>query len=186
MMRQHNMFDIERNMYNIHVPEMEQLYRDAGVHIKFGAQAYAVKGAKTEYILLEDLSPRGFKNLNRVEGLDQVHTEAALQKLAMWHAASAVRVATKGAYPDQLMVGFYKEENKMMMAEINKQMAANFLNSCATYEGSEEYLEQVVNIVYRLSIYPIIFIFLHSELYSPRSPMKSLKAPNSIPTSSMH
>ncbi|XP_017855901.1 PREDICTED: uncharacterized protein LOC108608826 [Drosophila arizonae] len=143
LMRQHNMFDVERNMYNIYVPEMEQLYRDAGVDIKFGAQAYSVKGATTEYILLEDLSPRGFKNSNRLEGLDQVHTEAALQRLAMWHAASAVRAAIKGAYPDQVLMGFYKEENKIMMCEMNKQMTSNFLNCCVTYDGHEEYLEQV-------------------------------------------
>ncbi|XP_034488583.1 uncharacterized protein LOC117792520 [Drosophila innubila] len=140
---ENDIFTAERSMYKTVVPEMEQLYRDAGVEVKFGAQIYELKGATTEYILLEDLAPKGFKNSNRIEGLDQVHTESALRKLSQWHAASAVRVATKGAYPDHLIFGFYKEENRAMMVEVNKQLGQNFVKCCATYEGNEEYIEQV-------------------------------------------
>ncbi|KAH8359885.1 hypothetical protein KR093_009299, partial [Drosophila rubida] len=143
MMIQNNMFEAERLMYQKVVPEMEQLYRDVGVDVNFGAKSYEVKSATTEYILLEDLAPRGFKNTNRLEGLDQIHTESALRKLSQWHAASAVRVATKGAYPENLMVGFYTEQNRAMMVEMNKHLSQNFLQCCATYDGNEEYLEQV-------------------------------------------
>lgn len=47
----------------------------------FGAKCHELKRAKSDYILLDDLTTKGFKNINRLEGLDQVHTEAALQKL---------------------------------------------------------------------------------------------------------
>lgn len=143
MAMQTNIFEAERSVYKLVVPEMEQLYRDVGVDVKFGAQAYELKGANSNYILLEDLAPQGFKNTNRLEGLDQVHTEAALRKLSQWHAASAVRVATKGAYSEILMTGFYKEENRLMMNDMNKHMAQTFVKCCATYEGNEDYIEKV-------------------------------------------
>ncbi|EDV93520.1 uncharacterized protein LOC122322511 [Drosophila grimshawi] len=143
MMESNNIFEAEFNMYKTVVPELEQIYRDAGVEVKFGATAYELKGAKSDYILLEDLAPKGFKTTNRLEGLDQAHTEVALRKLSMWHAASAVRVATKGSYPDQLTIGFYKEELRPMMIEMNNNIAGNFLKYCKLYEGNEEYIDRV-------------------------------------------
>ncbi|KAH8358976.1 hypothetical protein KR093_003629 [Drosophila rubida] len=144
MLGNNNIFSIEQNMYKTFVPEMEKLYRDVGVEVHFGAKSYELKGAKSVYILLEDLAPRGFKNINRLEGLDQAHTEAALRKLSQWHAASAVRVATKGDYPKELIVGFFREDNRAIVTQTNKGLGQIFLKCCATYEGNEEYIEQVV------------------------------------------
>ncbi|XP_017079844.2 uncharacterized protein LOC108113679 [Drosophila eugracilis] len=143
MMKRTNIFDIERSMYNEVVPEMEALYKDAGVDITFGAKSYDLKNAKSDYVALEDLGIKGFKNANRLEGLDQAHTERVLQKLAQWHAASAVRVAIKGQYPDILLHGFFKEDTKPMMTEMMKGMGANFLKSCVTYEGYEVFIDKV-------------------------------------------
>ncbi|EDV93524.1 GH19363 [Drosophila grimshawi] len=143
MMESNNIFEAEFNMYKTVVPELEQIYRDAGVEVKFGATAYELKGAKSDYILLEDLAPKGFKNTNRLDGLDQAHTEVALRKLSMWHAASAVRVATKGPYSDQLTIGFYKEELRPMLTEMNNNLQQNFLKSCKLYDGNEEYIDRV-------------------------------------------
>lgn len=151
MAMQNNIFEAERTMYDLVVPEMETLYKDAGVDVKFGAKAFELKGAKSNYILLEDLAPKGFKNTNRLEGLDQVHTETALRKLSQWHAASAVRVAKKRAYPENIMTGFYKEENRVLMNEMNKHMAQIFVKCCATYEGNEDYIEKVVSINEKIS-----------------------------------
>lgn len=144
-MQSNNFFEVESNMYNIYVPELEQIYRNAGLELKFGPKSYQLKGAKSDYILLEDLTVNGFRNMNRLEGLDQMHVETTLKRLAQWHAASAVRVATKGAYPHQLITGILKEENRAMMTEINKPIAQNFVDSCANYDGNEEYIEQVVS-----------------------------------------
>lgn len=144
MLEKNNIFELEFSMYKTYVPEMEKLYLDAGVDVKFSATAYELKGAKSDYILLEDLAPKGFKNSNRLEGLDKNHTEAALQKLAQWHAASIVRVSTKGAYPESFQSGFFKEANREMMVEMNKGLAQNFIKCCAKFEGHEEYYEEVV------------------------------------------
>ncbi|XP_033239795.1 uncharacterized protein [Drosophila pseudoobscura] len=143
MMKKTNIFDTERLMYNDVVPEMEALYKAVGVDLIFGARSYDFKGAKSDYVLLEDLSLKGFKNANRLEGLDQTHTERVLKKLAQWHAASAVRVATKGSYPEMLTMGFFKEESKPMMTEMINGMMARFLKVCVTFEGHEEWIEQI-------------------------------------------
>ncbi|XP_017052310.1 uncharacterized protein LOC108095656 [Drosophila ficusphila] len=143
MMKKTNIFDIERTMYNEVVPEMEAIYKAAGVDITFGAKSYDLKNAKSDYVALEDLGVKGFKNANRLDGLDQTHTERVLRKLAQWHAASAVRVATKGLYPDILLQGLFKEENRPMMTEMMKGMGARFLKSCVTYEGHELFIDTV-------------------------------------------
>ncbi|KAH8307822.1 hypothetical protein KR059_000317 [Drosophila kikkawai] len=143
MMKRTNIFDIERTMYNEVVPEMEALYKEAGIEITFGAKSYDLKNAETDYVALEDLGIKGFKNANRLEGLDQAHTEGVLRKLAQWHAASAVRITTRGQYPEILLRGFFKEENKPMMAEMMDGMGSRFVKSCATYENNELYIDRV-------------------------------------------
>ncbi|XP_017018491.1 uncharacterized protein [Drosophila kikkawai] len=143
MMKRSNIFDTERTMYNEVVPEMEALYKEAGIEITFGAKSYDLKNAKTEYVALEDLGIKGFKNANRLEGFDQTHTERVLRKLAQWHAASAVRVATKGPYPEILVHGFFKEESRPMMAEMMSGMLSRFSKVCTTYEGNEDYIDKV-------------------------------------------
>ncbi|XP_016980509.2 uncharacterized protein LOC108045619 isoform X2 [Drosophila rhopaloa] len=143
MMKRTNIFDIERTMYNQVVPEIEAIYEEVGVDITFGARSYDLKNAKTDYVALEDLGVKGFKNANRLEGFDQAHTERVLQKLAQWHAASAVRVTTKGSYTDILLDGLYKEENRPMMTEMMKGIGSNFVKSCPTYEGYEVFIDKV-------------------------------------------
>ncbi|XP_017855887.1 PREDICTED: uncharacterized protein LOC108608821 [Drosophila arizonae] len=147
MLEANNIFETEFIMYKTIVPELEQIYRDVGVEVKFGAKAYELKGAKSDYILLEDLAPKGFKNTNRTEGLDQAHTECALKRLSMWHAASMVRVATKGDYPDNVTCGFYKEELRPTMDAMNKSLSQSFLKACKQYEGNEEYIDQIIELL---------------------------------------
>lgn len=43
-------------------------------------------------IILEDLSLDGFRTADRLQGLDMKHVELILEKLAQFHAASAVYV----------------------------------------------------------------------------------------------
>ncbi|XP_023178864.2 uncharacterized protein LOC111604862 isoform X2 [Drosophila hydei] len=142
-MESNNIFTNESDMYKTIVPELEQIYRYAGLEVKFGANAYELKDVKSDYILLEDLAPRGFKNTNRIEGLDQVHVECALKRLAMWHAASMVRVATKGDYPDYITRSYYREELLPILTEVNKGLAQNFIKACKQYENNEDYIDKI-------------------------------------------
>ncbi|XP_070138160.1 uncharacterized protein [Drosophila bipectinata] len=143
MIKNSNIFDTERFMYNDVVPEMEEMYREVGVDITFGAKAYDLKNAQSDYVVLEDLGQKGFKNANRLEGLDQAHTERVLKKLAQWHAASVVRVATKGPYPQARTMGMFNPNNRPIMKEISKGMGEKFLKCCPSFKGNEAYIEKV-------------------------------------------
>ncbi|KAH8283784.1 hypothetical protein KR054_001373 [Drosophila jambulina] len=142
-----DIFDVERGMYLEVVPEMEQLYRDAGLEVKFGAEAYEIS-TSDYYVLLEDLRPRGFRNVNRLEGLDQAHTENVLRKLAQWHAASAVRVELKGPYEEKYTKGFFKSE-EIVDAFCNRSVK-NLLNTIDQYEGHEVYLKDLQSVSEKL------------------------------------
>lgn len=145
MMGSHDMFAIEKGMYDDIVPAFEKLYTDAGVTVRFGPNSYVLPTEKP-YILLENLSPRGFKNANRLEGLDQQHVECVLTKLAQWHAASAVYVQKNGPFDEKYRDGFYKEEFKPMMKIMNDQMTHIFHEAAKTYANYEEYADYLVSL----------------------------------------
>ncbi|XP_016980500.1 uncharacterized protein LOC108045629 [Drosophila rhopaloa] len=140
LLETNNIFDVERGMYLEVVPELEQMYRDVGVEVKFGAEAYEIE-ASDYYVLLEDLKPRGFKNADRLQGLDQAHTENVLKKFAQWHAASAVRVELKGPYNEKYTKGFF--ETKEIMDTFCKSSTKTLLKQIDQYEGHEAYVNDL-------------------------------------------
>lgn len=145
-MKRHNIFDVERGMYLDVVPELENMYREAGIDVKFGAQCYKLP-IDRNHVLLEDLCIRGFKNTNRLEGLDMEHTKCVLKKLAQWHAASATRVENKGRYDDIFTYGFFKEEQKEMMKNMNDMMGKTILKGVKLLSGNENYIESVEKLI---------------------------------------
>lgn len=140
MIEKTDIFDVERGMYLEVVPELEQLYRDVGLEVKFGAEAYEIE-ATDYYVLLEDLRPRGFRNINRLEGMDQAHTESVLKKFAQWHAASAVRVETKGPYEEKYTKGFLKNE-EIVDAFCTRSLKV-FMDNIELFKDYETYLKDL-------------------------------------------
>lgn len=140
-MKQHNLFDVEAQMYNNVVPEMEEMYKSAGCNIRFGAQGYKLQ-TDNNYILLEDLRPYGFKNADRLNGLDENHTKNVLKKLAQWHAATATRVAKKGLYPKLITQGYFKETSKPLMEDMWNSNLPIYYQAIEHYKGHEEYIKQ--------------------------------------------
>lgn len=136
----HNVFDTETIMYRQVVPEFEELYKAAGINVSFAPKCYEIKTAHP-YILLENLKTKGYKNMNRLDGLDAAHTQEVLKVLAQWHAASAVRVATKGKY--EQFGNFFKEENRAMMKPIFDSLTDVFLKCAKDYEGHEIFYESL-------------------------------------------
>lgn len=53
---------------------------------------YAADDKTLEYIIFEDLTKSGYKNVPKTDGLDFCHIKIAFKKLADWHAATAVIV----------------------------------------------------------------------------------------------
>lgn len=140
----HNIFDTEIVMYKDVIPEMEKMYSDAGVEVKFTTKYYELE-TPSEFgvILMEDLRPHGFKNVNRLEGFDMEHTKSTLKKLAQWHAASAVRVETKGQYPKIVANGIFTEDFLQIMQEISNSSRELYMECVRTYEGHEEYYDSL-------------------------------------------
>ncbi|XP_067633509.1 uncharacterized protein [Eurosta solidaginis] len=159
IMRNHNIFDIERTMYYEIVPEFEQLYRQNGAKVNISAKCYNFE-TPSEFgvILLEDLRPHGYKNANRLEGLDLEHTKAVLERLAQWHAASAVRVETKGLYPEAFQKGVFNESQREMMENYRKSNMPIFLEALKEFKAKEivameNVLETLTDQLIRTSIY---------------------------------
>ncbi|XP_065371975.1 uncharacterized protein LOC135963898 [Calliphora vicina] len=142
MMKGHDVFDMEKSMYDEIVPAFEKLYADVGVEVNFGAKSYNLSINK-QYILLENLCPRGFRNANRLEGLDMEHTECVLIRLAQWHAASAVLVADKGPLEDKYIKGYFHEEGKDIMKHIFEGMGQNFIDCAKNYSNYNEYADDI-------------------------------------------
>ncbi|XP_017123771.1 uncharacterized protein LOC108143751 [Drosophila elegans] len=154
-----NIFDVERGMYLEVVPELEQLYRDVGAEVKFGAEAYEVATSE-HYVLLEDLRPRGFKNADRLQGLDLAHTESVLTKFAQWHAASAVRVDLKGPYNEKYTKGFF--DSQEIVDAFCVGSAKTLLKHIDQYEGHEAYLKDLHSVSEKL--YDVV-----NDLKEPKS-----------------
>lgn len=139
-----NVFDTESAMYKDVIPELEKLYSDVGVKVKFSPQCFELE-TPSEYgvILMANLRKRGFKNVNRLEGFDMEHTKEALKKLAQWHAASALRIENKGKYPEMVSVGLLTEGFLKMIHRSGKHMIPLYLEGVRTYEGHELYYDSL-------------------------------------------
>ncbi|XP_065371999.1 uncharacterized protein LOC135963916 [Calliphora vicina] len=141
-MKNRNLFEAEQYMYREVVPEFEQMYMDAGVEIQFAPKSYEI-ATEHSYILLEDLKPKGYTNVNRLEGFDIQHTQEVLKLLAQWHAASAVLIAGNRKYKTILFKNFFHEENRELMHNIFDKMTETFLDCAKSYDGNELYFERL-------------------------------------------
>ncbi|KAH8294588.1 hypothetical protein KR018_000015, partial [Drosophila ironensis] len=128
-------FEKEHNTYANYIPEFEKMYRDAGKEVSFAPTYYATKKPqKKELIVLEDLGRRGFRNVNRHKGLDMDHTEAVLEKLAQFHAASALRFEQKGAYPAVYDRNLCSQEDNF--ADFRNSQVKALIETLPLYEAS--------------------------------------------------
>ncbi|XP_020811176.1 uncharacterized protein LOC110186367 [Drosophila serrata] len=132
----HDMFTTELDMYDRLIPELESIYANnttispkfKALHFKFPENA-----VKCDYILLEDLRKRGYKNVDRTQGLEQFEVEAVLKKLAQWHAASAKRVVDQGEYEKSLRESYFTAEHQKLLDEFNINFCVPFLECMQTY-----------------------------------------------------
>lgn len=147
MLEQLNFFNVENAVYNTVIPEMEEMYRLAGLNIHFGAKAYQLplNSATDYYVLLEDLSLSNYKNVNCVESLDMKHTQAVLRKLALFHAASVYRVATKGPYSSTFSPDMVSPMSRGFISQMFSSMKKPFMDNLKIYENGEKYEAAMVS-----------------------------------------
>lgn len=84
------LFPKEMEMYEKIIPAFEKLYKDVGEIVQFAPNCIATGSEPIEYLLMEDLTKQNYRCEDRLTGLDMIHMEAILEKLAKFHAASAV------------------------------------------------------------------------------------------------
>ncbi|KAH8327017.1 hypothetical protein KR074_000656, partial [Drosophila pseudoananassae] len=86
---EYDVYNRELEMYDVVLPKMSEILREAKFDEKLMADAIVVDRERT-IMILEDLAPLHYKNADRVKQLDIVHTKLVLDMLAKFHAAAIV------------------------------------------------------------------------------------------------
>uniref|UniRef100_A0A1A9VBG5 CHK domain-containing protein n=1 Tax=Glossina austeni TaxID=7395 RepID=A0A1A9VBG5_GLOAU len=158
-MKKFDAFDVENGMYKEIVPEFERMYAKVGRKIRFAAKSYTL-ATQEEHVLLEDLRRYGFKNVRRQDCLDLEHLKNALEKLAQWHAASAVMVQQSGLFDMKYRRGMLNEDGKELLQNVFDDTGRYVLKNITKLEGHEEYYDEVVKSNYLLEKIYQLFILL--------------------------
>lgn len=91
LMGEFNAFPKEIEMYEKIVPGFEAILKEAGLDVKLGPTCYGIfEEAGKSVIVMEDLVKAKYTVLDRVVGLDATHAKLAVEKLALFHAASII------------------------------------------------------------------------------------------------
>ncbi|XP_052863303.1 uncharacterized protein LOC128269939 [Anopheles cruzii] len=132
----------EQQLYDDLLPEFEQMYRTRGECVSFGPRSYRPRGGLPyEVIVLEDLSATGYRMLaSPSDGLDKQHTEAVLNHMAKFHAASAVFRELGGFLPKELREGCCAME----LAKATDQHLSPTLDRVFAYLKDLDFAEQYV------------------------------------------
>lgn len=140
-MKEMMLFPREIEMYTKIIPKMEFLYKEKGQEIHFSPKFYPNTGNS---IILEDLREIGFKNADRLKGLDLDHCKAVLTQMAFFHAASAVLFERNGDFDNVVMKGVYTEDNRAYVEAFNESLYA-ILRKCMelSYENGSYFAAKV-------------------------------------------
>lgn len=84
------LFPKEIEMYDKIIPAFEKIFKEAGEDVQFGPKCLATGTEPITYLMMEDLTKKNFRVEDRRAGLDMEHMKSILEKLAKFHAASAV------------------------------------------------------------------------------------------------
>ncbi|TMW53373.1 hypothetical protein DOY81_001577 [Sarcophaga bullata] len=138
------LYQKEEEIYQKILPKFEKLYKDAGKIVQFAPKSYSFdRDIGFDYVLLEDLGAKKYKNANRIEGLDLQHLQKALIKLAEFHAASACYVEHYGMFSEDFTMSIYNGKHKALLKEFNASDA--FLSQLKKWKNCELYYEKLAN-----------------------------------------
>lgn len=139
-----NLFPKEKQMYEEYIPEFVKLYKDAGVEIDLAPKCVHVEqSSKGIVLVLEDLKPQKFHNIDRLKGLDMAHMRRVLVKIAEFHAASAVLHEKNGPYNEMFNQSIYNEANRQLFEGLGKMRHAQYVKAMRQWQmpDVEEYIE---------------------------------------------
>ncbi|EDS39359.1 CHKov1 [Culex quinquefasciatus] len=139
-----NPFAKEIEMYEKLIPAFEALYLDKDAGVEIGPRCLKTcETVPSDVIVMEDLRSVRYKPVKRQDGLDQEHTERILEKLAQFHAASAVYGVRNGGFPEVFAHGLYNEKNMATMEHMFTPAYNACLEELRQNASTKEYLEDL-------------------------------------------
>uniref|UniRef100_A0A182NFZ2 CHK domain-containing protein n=1 Tax=Anopheles dirus TaxID=7168 RepID=A0A182NFZ2_9DIPT len=107
-----DVFDKEILMYKSVLPSMVTLISKLGSVIELAPQLIYSSETPSDLVVLEDLTARGYSVENQALGLTYEQSKMAVEKLAFFHAASAVMLAENGQVFAKFAKGTFHNEYK--------------------------------------------------------------------------
>lgn len=157
-----NIFPREKQMYELIIPQLEELYREQGKSIKFAPKCHWAEDINGRIsLVLEDLRSKKLSNINRLKGFNMKQMHCVLEKLAEFHAASAVLQQRNGAYPEDfqriyLPANYNRSKSYQARVQSYKKAMAQW-----GFSNPEQYISRIVS-----EELLIIFCTLKSALFS--------------------
>uniref|UniRef100_A0A182QIL2 CHK kinase-like domain-containing protein n=1 Tax=Anopheles farauti TaxID=69004 RepID=A0A182QIL2_9DIPT len=107
-----DVFDKEILMYKSVLPSMVTLISKLGSVIELSPQLIYSSETPSDLVVLEDLTARGYSVENQALGLTYDQSKMAVEKLAFFHAASAVMLSENGQVFTKFTKGTFHNEYK--------------------------------------------------------------------------
>uniref|UniRef100_A0A8W7PPC6 CHK kinase-like domain-containing protein n=1 Tax=Anopheles coluzzii TaxID=1518534 RepID=A0A8W7PPC6_ANOCL len=86
----YDVFKREIAVYDVVMPKVEQLLSSIGYSKRLAPVAHAIHATTIKHFVFEDLSLQGYKPVGRAAGLNFGQLQLVLEKIAKFHAATAV------------------------------------------------------------------------------------------------
>ncbi|KAH8384020.1 hypothetical protein KR009_011739 [Drosophila setifemur] len=133
------LFPKEMKMYQVHIPQFEKLYKEAGEDLQLAPKCLHVESTgECITLVFEDLSRQHFKNIDRLKGFDLPHMRQVLRKLAEFHAASVVNGEVNGPYDKIYTMSMYGEHSRPLFKNLGEMRQAQFLKAIKTWDLENE------------------------------------------------
>ncbi|EDV93527.1 uncharacterized protein LOC6564201 [Drosophila grimshawi] len=143
-----NLFPKEMQMYQVHIPNYNRLYKDAGVDIELAPKCVHIEQTpECITLVLEDLKRQNFHNIDRLQGLDMPHMRRVLRKMAEFHAASVVNYEQNGPYEQMYLDSFYAESNRPIFETIGNMRMQQYFRAMREWQmpDVEKYIAMAPN-----------------------------------------
>ncbi|XP_055641626.1 uncharacterized protein LOC129778627 [Toxorhynchites rutilus septentrionalis] len=140
-------FTKEIDMYRRIIPEFEKLYKAKGLNVEIGPRCLKIcQGIPSDIIVMDDLTSLRYKLANRQEGLDQMQVEMVLEKLAQFHAASAVHSTNTGYLKLLYKTGLYNKDNLEVMERLLRPAYDACFDAIKSFPFAKEYITDLEKI----------------------------------------
>lgn len=104
-------------MYANYIPQFEQLFKENGLSVKLSPTCLHLDETPERVTLvMEDLKPQKYFNIDRLKGFNMEYMKIVLNKLAEFHAASAVYQEKNGPFEALFRASFFDESNRSLFA----------------------------------------------------------------------